>query len=324
MSLLSSLDGGSATLLICSNTRCVSDEENDYLTCKECKRRVHYRCSKLPAYQIQVIKSKRNYAYYCPNCVILPEELKDLVPIQQKPLISKSKEVDRLRREIKGCEALLKQNKENEETMKECIKSQNLELENLRKQLGAGSITKTLKYIEDKFEKELECLKECLLATTNESKLISYADKMRSNEPNKEDHIPKSECNALKEAINDVKREDIDKQRRSSNVIIHGIEEKAPGMDEKKWVENLCGDLHVRVQVKRISRIGTVGKKRPLMVVLKNENEKIKIISNLRIKGLEQYRGIRITEDLTPEERNVIKELSEEAKTKVHLDIHGE
>ena len=73
------------------------------------------------------------------------------------------------------------------------------------------------------------------------------------------------------------------------------------------------------MQVKRISRIGTVGKKRPLMVVLKNENEKMKIISNLRIlKGLEQYRGIRITEDLTPEERNVIKELSEEAIRRNH------
>ena len=48
---------------------------------------------------------------------------------------------------------LLKQNKENEETLKGCIKHQTLDLENLQKQLNADPTTKTFKYIEN-FHKE--------------------------------------------------------------------------------------------------------------------------------------------------------------------------
>ena len=66
-------------------------------------------------------------------------------------------------------------------------------------------------------------------------------------------------------------------------------------MNDQEWVENLCDVLHTRVAIKRVSRIGVsmTGKKRPLMVVVKNEDEKLKIISNLRIlKGLKTYKGV--------------------------------
>ena len=118
---------------------------------------------------------------------------------------------------------------------------------------------------------------------------ISYAEKLKSN--TREDSSPKNEV--LKEAIHIARKEEMDKQRRSGNIIVHGIEEDIPNMNDMKWVENLCVDLHVRVTVKRVSRIGVsmLGKKRLLMVAVKNEAEKFKILSNLCIlKGLERTR----------------------------------
>ena len=109
--------------LICNNTHCTSDEDEDEgsLVCTKCRRLVHYRCTKLPAYQIQVINTKRNYAYYCQNCVTVPQELLEVVSQPDRLLANSKKEIDRLRREIKACEALIKQCEENEKKLKETI-----------------------------------------------------------------------------------------------------------------------------------------------------------------------------------------------------------
>ena len=67
-----------------------------------------------------------------------------------------------------------------------------------------------------------------------------------------------------------------------------------------------------------MSRIGAKikGKTRPLLLGLENEEEKEKMLGNLKaLKGIEKYKGISIMEDLTPEQRNTIKKLSSEAKT---------
>ena len=75
-------------------------------------------------------------------------------------------------------------------------------------------------------------------------------------------------------------------------------------------------DLHVQVPIKWVSRIGTKtdGKTRSLLLGLSNEDEKEKILGNLTsLKGIEKYKG-SILEDLTPDQRNTIKELSSEAK----------
>ena len=56
---------------------------------------------------------------------------------------------------------------------------------------------------------------------------------------------------------------------------------------------------------------------RPMMVTLKDENEKFKFIGSFSaLRGLREYIGISIQEDFTVKERITIKTLSKEAKEK--------
>ena len=37
---------------MCTLTECLSDDDQYKLQCRQCKRRVHYKCTRLPQYQI--------------------------------------------------------------------------------------------------------------------------------------------------------------------------------------------------------------------------------------------------------------------------------
>ena len=80
----------------------------------------------------------------------------------------------------------------------------------------------------------------------------------------------------------------------------------------------------MKVNVKRITRIGKKDgeRDRPLMIILQSEDEKVKLMGNLSaLKGNDVYSGISVTEDLTPEQRNIFKALVNEAKK--HNDTEG-
>ena len=86
--------------------------------------------------------------------------------------------------------------------------------------------------------------------------------------------------------------EEMNQRRRSRNLIIHGVSEDVS--DAKKWSSDLVDDLHVHVTIKWVSRIGAKikGKTRPLLLGLENEEEKEKMIGNLKaLKGIEKYKG---------------------------------
>jgi len=87
-------------------------------------------------------------------------------------------------------------------------------------------------------------------------------------------------------------------------------------------VNTLITDLQIGsinpTQVERIGNIDPNGtRKRPIKIVLSNEEERHKMLSNLtNLKGNMSYKGISITEDYTLNERKLIKEFSEQAKLK--------
>ena len=304
MSSLSSLDV-SSTLLICNDTKCMTDDDHNTLVCIKCMRLVHYECSKLPAYQIHVINTKRHYPFYCKNCVDVPQSLLNLVPSNERTL--PEKEIERLKREVAGCEALIEHYEESEKKLKAHIDNSN-----------------TLNDLEDKMDKKLESLKECLLSTIKqECKDItkSYADTTKSNIL-KESNKPNQNISLyeFKNVIRNVRKEELseelEQKRRSSNIVIHVIPENSSVTKDKKWVNNLKNDLHTRVEIKSVSRIGVAknDKKRPIMVVLKSEDDKQKFLSNLKVlHGIDKYKGVTISEDLTQEQRKNVKDLSQEA-----------
>ena len=115
--------------------------------------------------------------------------------------------------------------------------------------------------------------------------------------------------------------EEKNKTYRSKNIIIHGITETNNNTDErdKSFASTLIKDTHTNASIKQVIRIGVpnVGKNQPLKVILTSEEEKVKLMGNLSsLRGIETYKGISITEDLTQEERKTFKELATTAKNK--------
>ena len=77
--------------------------------------------------------------------------------------------------------------------------------------------------------------------------------------------------------------------------------------------------MHASITIKHIARLGkpNEGKNRPIKVTLDSEDEKFKLFGNLSaLRGMEEYKGVCITEDLTQEERKQFKELATKAKSK--------
>ena len=105
--------------------------------------------------------------------------------------------------------------------------------------------------------------------------------------------------------------------RRSKNLVLHGVNENEK--DVRSWAVDLVKDLHVSVNIKKVSRIGIEReeKKRPILFEFESEDDKDKLFSNLgALKDIENYKNLSIMEDLTTDQRRAIKELSEEAKKK--------
>ena len=321
-------------LLVCNSSECIKDSDKDALKCEKCKRSVHYRCTLLPAYQIQVIKSRKTHKYFCRNCVVVPQELHDLVPNRERSVTSfkTTKKVEQLQREIHGCEGIIKSHVEYESHLKEQLSKKDEDLLQLKNKLDNNPALHTLEYMEEKFEKKLDTFKESILASLEIEYdkfkqqiegMKSYAEAASPNDttfnvPTEIRHKT-TLAEAIKSARMEEKAEENEKIRRAKNIIIHGVKEikaDAP-TDDRRWVDSLVTDLHTHVNINRVSRIGKAaeGKNRPILVVLQSEEEKIKLMGNLTaLKGIQDYQNISITEDLTPEDRKTLKTLSEQAK----------
>ena len=119
--------------------------------------------------------------------------------------------------------------------------------------------------------------------------------------------------------------EENDQKARSCNIIIHGVVESTSEnnndakISDEGFFTSLLETIGVAVTVKSVSRIGKLdrAKKRRIKVYLGSEVSKINIMKNLKnLKGNELYTGISITEDYTVAEREMIRKMSEEIKTK--------
>ena len=65
--------------LQCTVSTCIEDKDINKLQCGQCKRKVHYKCSRLPAYQLQrylVASLGQFYSkFLCQNCVNVPDSI---------------------------------------------------------------------------------------------------------------------------------------------------------------------------------------------------------------------------------------------------------
>ena len=87
--MASDVNNDKTSLKECTNSECTNDDtesDSKRLQCNKCKRRVHFKCTLLPAYQLQrYLTFEANYSkYLCMNCVNVPEDLNETVPKEIK------------------------------------------------------------------------------------------------------------------------------------------------------------------------------------------------------------------------------------------------
>ena len=325
---LDSLEDNTEEDEVCTPSNCVSESNEDVLTCKKCKRTVHYSCSELPAYFIHLLittskqeKKDKVHPFVCRNCVNIPKDLAD-----------KIKSTNQLQRDITNCENIMKQNEEDKKELESKFRKVQGELKDLKGKLKKDPAMHTIEYLESKFEEKvtkmgmeikesiMEEIKAIKVVSTNENKQ-SYAGVAAINN---DDAIKSIVVKARKQEL----AEDHDKKRRETNMIIHGVPEPngdddtTPTEKDLEFVDTLIKDMHIRVPLKNVVKVVRIGKKsdektRPLKVVMSELKWKDTIFNNLcNLKSFAKYKGVGITDDYTAAERELLKEWVERAKTR--------
>ena len=114
-----------------------------------------------------------------------------------------------------------------------------------------------------------------------------------------------------------------EQDRRVNNILIHGISEETTGENvnspdqDRNFIKSFLEAIEVDVAPKQILRLGNKSpdKKRPVKVILKNADDKEKIMSGLnKLKNADpSLRAISVRDDYTQEERKLIRTMNEEA-----------
>ena len=174
--------------LLCTGSRCILDcdyEERFIFECNECKRLVHFRCSKIPAYLIQVLlevkANRKGNKFKCVTCVNVNKDLLNHMNFENKDQddsFNHSRDVDRLTQELQDLsfendknkslnKALYSQQARYQERVKNGMKAQKenqLKIQKLQKDLDVCQ-TDVKAYEEKnlKMKAEIDSLRNALL-----------------------------------------------------------------------------------------------------------------------------------------------------------------
>ena len=239
--------------------------------------------------------------------------------------------------------------KENEAQLKNAIVNQQKELKDQEEKfMEAGNpdfdaITKLEDTMKTKLDQIGTSLKEFLLKELHENnKEIdekmnivmaqnrTYVESVQNTQPSGNGETvfnPKTNTDfrsIMIETRNEELAEESEKKLRSPNQILHGVNEASNNdtSEAKKADEDFLnlfiGALETTLTTfKSVSRIGKSDptRKRPIKVVMHNEEEKNKIMANLRnLKDQVAFKGLSVTDDYTVTERKMIKEWTDKVK----------
>ena len=133
-------------------------------------------------------------------------------------------------------------------------------------------------------------------------------------------HVNRAQHNDFRSIVRAAKNEELAEEReiilRSRNLILHGVPEPC-GNDNaemrkmnEEYVVKFIDAVQVADAFKSISRIGKPGqedKKRPIKVIKKSEEDKMKVLDNLRnLKDNESFKRLSVTDDYTVVERQLL------------------
>ena len=146
---------------------------------------------------------------------------------------------------------------------------------------------------------------------------------MRANNPAPP---PPDFRNIMREAIHEQKRDEVDSERRSKNIIIHGIKELVNDREKREtdatnaaFVNELLEFIDCKCEHSeyRLGRKGEGnGHQRPIKVIFNSIGDKNRVmlsLSKLR-DAPEHLRLARVVDDLTQEERKLVRDKVAEAR----------
>ncbi|XP_066910337.1 uncharacterized protein PF3D7_1120000-like [Clytia hemisphaerica] len=280
----------------CTLVTCIGDEDQNRLICRSYQRMVHYECTQLPLYQLQIFANTYNNQYVCHNCVRITRSLRSKIGenkyhMMQEQIAKKDNEIKKLKKQLT----------KNREVI-------NNDIETMLTQKMSDLEAKTRKMIKEEIQQTKDFMKG--------SSRKTYADITKAHKENLK--------SVVAEQKEEERREKRDIESRRKNIIIHGLCEQAEDTKEedqeedKKEIEDLLKDIGIRdIKPTHQHRIGFEHEKskknRPIKVTLQSEEEKERIMSNL--KALKKFGyHLSITDDFTINERRKIKEMCEKAK----------
>jgi len=275
---------------ICTESLCIENNDMNKLQCGQCKRKVHYKCTRLPAYQLQryLVASLGQYysKFLCSNCVVVPDSIQkelaaadNIVSLENELTMQKEK-IEIYEQELKELRKLVTpQQRQDTATYKkrkfgDCNYNGEAEVslskENKNTIDGNDNVHLNIQEINNMFEKRFELMeikmtemiKKNLTKTqdTNDTIHISYAN--ATNNPKNTNNS--NFRNIVVAAKNEELIEEKDKRLRENNIVIHGKRESENNEDnDKQFVNDMIKDISVgAITAKSIIRIG------------KTENEK--------------------------------------------------
>ena len=303
----------------CTELRCVNDTEQMRIECQKCSKTVHYACTGLPAYQLNMFLNKGYRKYVCRTCCSPAKDLNKRMQEQAERIKSTENQTNN-RKEIEASERLIKMKDDNERLSNVVKDLQSRCQEYINDKNKFSEIIETqFSILETKLTSKIESSMKTRgkeQTPTTESKK-SFADVTKTNKQvnlTNIKHLLRSE--KIEEQIEEQR-----KQLKESNIVIHGVEEVENEEGDREFVHDLLKDVNIPINIntepRHVSRIGQKSEHRqtrPIKIVFKDGHMKYRFMQRLKeLKNHTKYAKIRITDDLTRTEREVIKEWKKKA-----------
>ena len=298
----------------CKTTNCTYDNDKYQVECAKCKRLVHYGCTFLPIYQLQLFLRKGYRKFICRKCVEIPSYLH---------ASSLNQNEAHLKTVIEKLEGELREQEERFTEVGNPDYDAFATIEGLMKihmeQLGENLKKNLLNELQDSKREMEKKLNHVMIQTKSYAESVQNTSQEKNQTPNGT-YIDFRVI--LEETKNTELVEEKEKKLRSKTLIIHGVEEiSCENKDDAIksddiYINNIIAALKVISTVKSASRIGlpTQDKNRPIKVVMSTENGRNRILSRLRnLKDIPEYKTmniISVTEDYTITERRMIRDWS--------------
>ena len=298
----------------CATTDCTYDNDKYKAECAKCKRLVHYRCTSLPTYQLQLFLRKGYQKFICRKCVEIPSYL-HASSLNQNEAHLKTV-IEKLEGELREQEERLTEVGNPDYDAFATIEGS---MKKHMEQLGEDLKKNLLNELQDSKREMEEKLNHVMIQTKSYAESVQNTSQEKNQTPNGK-YIDFRVT--LEETKNTQLVEEKEKKLRSKILIIHGVEETSCENKDDAiksddiYISNIIAALKVTSTVKSASRIGLPAqdKNRPIKVVMNTENERNRILSSLRnLKDIPEYKTrntISVTEDYTITERRMIKDWS--------------